>query len=239
MKIHESRSERAKKIDEAKKAKIADNFIEWAMHPDRYDLYHVDFPIGKEFTSKLEKSSYPLFRSFKDKYTGWEIAHYKLYVSGDTVCIGFQGATQVTKKPVGEFCFRDKFNLSQVENYIKEHFKEPLAKKMISMIKRDLKPFEHEIREILEENKRKEEKAKKEAAEEEKAKKLKERFKSWDIIAVGERFELSPKNEYILTPLTEKEAAEKLKWMRQGEYQTSALVYSNKDYMYYLVYPVL
>jgi len=50
-------SPRVKALDEAKKAKIANTFEQWAEHPDRYDIGGMDYPIGREF--KTEKGERP------------------------------------------------------------------------------------------------------------------------------------------------------------------------------------
>jgi len=148
--MHESRSPRARALDEAKKAKIANTFEQWAEHPDRYDIRGVDYPIGREFkTEKVRSDFYPLYRVFRDKGLGWVLAEYKLEAKDNTVCISFTASPQVTKKDTGDLCFRDRYDFSMVERYVKEHFKEPLARKMITFLRRDLQPYEPEIKRFL------------------------------------------------------------------------------------------
>jgi len=42
--IHRSRSEKSKRIDDRKRAEIANSFSQWKENPDRFDLPNVDTP---------------------------------------------------------------------------------------------------------------------------------------------------------------------------------------------------
>ncbi len=47
-KIHESRSEKAQKIDEALEARITADSEKWAKAPNKWDIRGVDFPVSTD-----------------------------------------------------------------------------------------------------------------------------------------------------------------------------------------------